>query len=72
MSKQDLIEAAAKYAELAHGILADDAVCDHSVGICWCDYQRSLGDLYDALAQARGEIEIDRLTLSAEARAEGK
>lgn len=27
----------------------DDAICDHSVGICWCEYIRTMEDIEQKL-----------------------
>ncbi len=34
--------------------MRDGDRCDHSVGICWCDYFKTLGMVDDALALAEG------------------
>lgn len=33
----------------------DDAVCDHSVGICWCSFHGALHVANKAIAKATGD-----------------
>lgn len=48
-----LILAAKDFRVHAHeNTLKEDAVCDHPVNICWCQYLRSLRDLDDAIELA--------------------
>ena len=53
-----LIAAAPDLAEALAGLLEeadtwkDDAVCDHEVNICWCDYYRRIDAARAALAKA--------------------
>ena len=53
INTQDMLLKAAKEMrdEMAQ-ILKEDGGCDHSVGICWCDYIRKLEAVDGAIAMA--------------------
>lgn len=51
---EGLLEAAIAAREELVKILKEDGGCDHSVGICWCDYIRKVEALDDAIAKAEG------------------
>lgn len=49
-----LLSAAKDALEELQWELKENGGCDHSVGICWCEYIRKVENLADAIAKAEG------------------